>query len=66
MWFVKMKNSIKYLFIIKNMYFMLNNGILLIGFCGLECNSIVFEYILLFILIFDFEIKKNVILYGVM
>ncbi|MCE6056229.1 restriction endonuclease subunit S [Mycoplasmopsis agalactiae] len=49
-WFAKMKNSIKHLFITKNMHFMLNNGILSTGFCGLECNSIAFEYISSFIL----------------
>ncbi|WP_040544050.1 restriction endonuclease subunit S, partial [Metamycoplasma auris] len=63
-WFAKMKNSVKHLFVTENMHFMLNNGILSTGFCGLKCSDISFEYISSFILNPNFELQKNNISHG--
>ncbi|WP_051521766.1 restriction endonuclease subunit S [Mycoplasmopsis gallinarum] len=63
-WFAKMKNSIKHLFVTDNMSFMINDGILSTGFYGLNCNELSFEYISSFILSPYFEIKKNILSHG--
>ncbi|WP_434338162.1 restriction endonuclease subunit S [Mycoplasma capricolum] len=63
-WFAKMKNSIKHLFIRNNMGFMLNNGILSTGFCGLKCNNDSFEYLASVILQPNFEFQKDSLSHG--
>nr|WP_322958947.1 hypothetical protein [Mycoplasmopsis canis]WQQ12342.1 hypothetical protein RRG48_03075 [Mycoplasmopsis canis] len=63
-WFAKMKNSVKHLFITDNMDFMIKNSILSTGFCGLKCNEYSFEYIASFISNPNFEIKKNILSHG--
>ncbi|QVK06537.1 restriction endonuclease subunit S [Mycoplasma mycoides] len=63
-WFAKMKNSIKHLFITNNMGFMLNNGILSTGFCGLKCNNDSFEYLASVILQPNFEFQKDSLSHG--
>ncbi|WFQ95041.1 hypothetical protein MFERI15407_00289 [Mycoplasma feriruminatoris] len=63
-WFAKMKNSIKHLFITNNMGFMLNNGILSTGFCGLKCNNNSFEYLASVILQPNFEFQKDSLSHG--
>lgn len=44
-WFAKMKNSIKHLYLNKEMQPIISSSILSTGFCGLQCNEISFEYI---------------------
>ncbi|MDW2835145.1 hypothetical protein R7V42_03380 [Mesomycoplasma ovipneumoniae] len=63
-WFAKMKNSVKHLFITDNMDFMINEGILSTGFCGLECEKISFEYISSFINSSYFEMAKDILSHG--
>ncbi|MDW2892944.1 hypothetical protein R7W54_03090 [Mesomycoplasma ovipneumoniae] len=63
-WFAKMKNSVKHLFITDNMDFMINEGILSTGFCGLECEKISFEYISSFINSPYFEMAKDILSHG--
>ncbi|MDW2921773.1 restriction endonuclease subunit S [Mesomycoplasma ovipneumoniae] len=63
-WFAKMKNSVKHLFITDNMDFMINEGILSTGFCGLECEKISFEYISSFITSPYFEMAKDILSHG--
>ncbi|MHA0290585.1 restriction endonuclease subunit S [Mesomycoplasma ovipneumoniae] len=63
-WFAKMKNSVKHLFITDNMDFMINEGILSTGFCGLECEKISFEYISSFINNPYFEMAKDILSHG--
>lgn len=63
-WFAKMKNSIKHLFITDNMDFMINDSILSTGFCGLDCDEPAFEYISSFISSPYFEIRKDILSHG--
>ena len=48
-WFAKMKNSIKHLYLNPEMKPIIEGSILSTGFCGLQCNEISFEYISSFI-----------------
>ncbi|WFQ92513.1 restriction endonuclease subunit S [Mycoplasma feriruminatoris] len=63
-WFAKMKNSIKHLFITRNMEFMLNKGVLSTGFCGLKCKDNSFAYIASFVLHPNFEFQKDALSHG--
>ena len=59
-WFAKMKNSIKHLFLNSEMKQFINSSILSTGFCGLQTNNRSFEYISTFIKLPKFEeIKDN-------
>lgn len=40
-----MKNSIKHLYLNKEMNELVNNSILSTGFCGLQCSEDTFEYV---------------------
>ena len=42
-WFAKMKNSIKHLYLNKEMNELVNNSILSTGFCGPQCSEDTFE-----------------------
>ena len=63
-WFAKMKNSIKHLFLNKEMQPIISSSILSTGFCGLQCNKISFEYIASYISNAYFEIHKDMLAHG--
>ena len=63
-WFAKMKNSIKHLYINKEMQPIISSSILSTGFCGLQCNEISFEYIASYVSNSYFEIHKDMLAHG--
>lgn len=63
-WFAKMKNSIKHLFLNKEMSSFVDNSILSTGFYGLKCNEISFEYIASVVSAPIFEITKDRLSHG--
>ena len=63
-WFAKMKNSIKHLYLNKQMQPIIDSTILSTGFCGLQCSEQSFEYIAAFIEHSYFESVKDVLAHG--
>lgn len=63
-WFAKMKNSIKHLYLNKEMQSLIDNSILSTGFCGLQCSAESFEYIASFIEHSYFETLKDTLAHG--
>lgn len=63
-WFAKMKNSIKHLFLNSEMKPLIENSILSTGFCGLQCSENSFEYIASYITSSYFEIHKDMLAHG--
>lgn len=58
-WFAKMKNSVKHLFLGHSMKNVIADSVLSTGFVGLQCNEEAFEYIASFITGPYFERAKN-------
>lgn len=63
-WFAKMKNSIKHLYLNEEMLPIISNSILSTGFCGLQCSEKSFEYMASYIANPYFEIHKNMLAHG--
>lgn len=63
-WFAKMKNSIKHLYLNKQMQPIIDSTILSTGFCGLQCSEQSFEYMAAFIEHSYFESVKDVLAHG--
>lgn len=63
-WFAKMKNSVKHLFLNKGMQTLIENTILSTGFCGIQCSEVSFEYISSFVSSNYFEITKDILAHG--
>lgn len=63
-WFAKMKNSIKHLYLNKQMQPIIDSTILSTGFCGLQCSAQSFEYMAAFIEHSYFESMKDVLAHG--
>lgn len=63
-WFAKMKNSIKHLYLNGNMANLINNTILSTGFCGFQCSDVSFEYMASFIEYSHFEKLKDILAHG--
>ena len=63
-WFAKMKNSIKHLYLNKEMQPIISSSILSTGFCGLQCDEISFEYIASYVSNAYFEIHKDMLAHG--
>lgn len=63
-WFAKMKNSIKHLYLNKEMQVLISNSILSTGFCGLQCSEYSFEYVAAFIEYSYFEALKDTLAHG--
>lgn len=63
-WFAKMKNSIKHLYLNKEMKSFFSTSILSTGFCGLQCSEKNFEYVASFIQYSYFETLKNTLSHG--
>ena len=63
-WFAKMKNSIKHLYLNAEMQPIIRNTILSTGFCGIQCTDISFEFIASFIENKHFETIKDILAHG--
>lgn len=63
-WFAKMKNSIKHLYLNYEMQELICNSILSTGFCGLQCTETSFEYVASFIEHSYFETLKDTLAHG--
>ena len=63
-WFAKMKNSVKHLYLNRQMETLVNNYILSTGFCGLQCTEQSFEYMSSVIGYSYFETIKNTLAHG--
>lgn len=63
-WFAKMKNSVKHLYLNKEMQKLITNSILSTGFCGLQCTEESFEYVASFIEHSYFEPLKDTLAHG--
>lgn len=63
-WFAKMKNSVKHLYLNPEMSSLINNSVLSTGFCGLQCTESSFEYISSFIEHSYFEKIKDTLAHG--
>lgn len=63
-WFAKMKNSIKHLYLNKQMQPIIDGTILSTGFCGLQCSEQSFEYMAAFLEHSYFESVKDVLAHG--
>lgn len=63
-WFAKMKNSVKHLYLNKEMQELISNSILSTGFCGLQCSDESFEYVSSFIEHSYFETLKDTLAHG--
>lgn len=63
-WFAKMKNSIKHIYVTKADNILLEKYIFSTGFCGIKCDDIAFEYIINYINLHYFENKKNLLSHG--
>ena len=63
-WFAKMKNSIKHLYLNPEMHPIIEQSILSTGFCGLQCDEKSFEYISSYIASPYFELHKDMLAHG--
>lgn len=63
-WFAKMKNSVKHLFLNKEMLPFIESSILSTGFYGLKCRELCFEYIASVVSAPIFEITKDRLSHG--
>lgn len=63
-WFAKMKNSIKHIYISKVDDFLIDNYIFSTGFFGIKCDEVAFEYLINYINLPYFEKTKDVISHG--
>ena len=63
-WFAKMKNSVKHLYLNEEMQELITNSILSTGFCGLQCTEKSFEYVASFIEHSYFETIKDTLAHG--
>lgn len=63
-WFAKLKNSIKHIFVSENDNLLINNYIFSTGFCGLQCENFVFEYMINYVNNKYFEKRKDDLSHG--
>lgn len=63
-WFAKMKNSIKHIYISKVDDFLIDNFIFSTGFFGIKCDEVAFEYLLNYVNLPYFEKTKDIISHG--
>ena len=63
-WFAKMKNSVKHLYLNHQMETLVSKAVLSTGFCGLQCSEQSFEYIASVIGYSYFETAKDTLAHG--
>lgn len=63
-WFAKMKNSIKHIYVSQKDESLINNYIFSTGFCGIKCDDIAFEYLINYLNLPYFEKEKDILSHG--
>lgn len=63
-WFAKLKNSIKHIYVSNVDSMLCSNYIFSTGFAGIKCEDIVYEYLIDFINTSYFEMKKDILSHG--
>ena len=63
-WFAKMKNSVKHLFLNAEMKAFIESTILSTGFCGIQCTEQSFEFIASLVETSHFETIKDILSHG--
>lgn len=63
-WFAKMKNSIKHIYVVQNDETLTKDYIFSTGFCGVKCEDFVFEYFINYINLPYFEKEKDILSHG--
>ena len=63
-WFAKMKNSIKHIYVTKEDVNLINNHIFSTGFLGLKCEEVAFEYLINYLELPYFENTKDLLSHG--
>lgn len=63
-WFAKMKNSIKHIYVTQNDKTINQNYIFSTGFCGIKCDEFTFEYMVNYLNLSYFEKKKDITSHG--
>lgn len=63
-WFAKMKNSVKHLYLNTEMQPLIDSTILSTGFCGIQCTELSFEFIASFVESSYFETIKDILAHG--
>lgn len=63
-WFAKMKNSIKHIYVTQNDKIINQNYIFSTGFCGIKCEEFAFEYMANYLNLSYFEKKKDITSHG--
>lgn len=63
-WFAKMKNSIKHIFISTASDLLVNNYIFSTGFFGIKCEKIAYEYMVNYLKLPYFEVIKDKLAHG--
>ena len=63
-WFAKMKNSIKHIYVPNSDKLLSNSYIFSTGFCGLKCEDFAYEFLIGFIELPYFEMMKDKLAHG--
>lgn len=63
-WFAKLKNSIKHIYVPTNDSILTSNYIFSTGFCGLKCDEIAYEFLIGFVELPYFETIKDKLAHG--
>lgn len=63
-WFAKLKNSIKHIYVSKEDNLLISEYIFSTGFCGLKCDDIAFEYMINYLNLPYFEKEKDILSHG--
>ena len=63
-WFAKMKNSIKHIYVTKENNNLINNYVFSTGFLGLKCDDTAFEYLIDYLKLPYFESTKDLLSHG--
>jgi len=63
-WFAKLKNSIKHIYVTERDKFIKNGYIFSTGFCGFKCDDFAFEYLVHYINLPYFELEKDILSHG--
>ena len=63
-WFAKLKNSIKHIYVSEIDDLLVSNYIFSTGFCGLKCDDFAYEFVIGFLELPYFEITKDKLAHG--
>lgn len=63
-WFAKMKNSIKHIYVSQKDKALMSDYVFSTGFCGIKCDDIAFEYMINYVNLPYFEKEKDILSHG--